>query len=148
MIIDTVIALFTRDLNKLKEEISAYKNESNLWKTDGLVSNSSGNLVLHLIGNLNHFIGAGLGNTGYIRQRDLEFSVKDVQRSQLIEQIDKTINVLEETLKNLTVKDLKKEYKYRVFKEPTTTEYFLIHLIMHLAYHLGQINYHRRLLDQ
>ena len=148
MIIDTVIALFTRDLNKLKEEINAYKNESNLWKTDGLVSNSSGNLVLHLIGNLNHFIGAGLGNTGYIRQRDLEFSVKDVQRSQLIEQIDKTINVLEETLKNLTVKDLKKEYKYRIFKEPTTTEYFLIHLIMHLAYHLGQINYHRRLLDQ
>ena len=147
MLKDTLIKLFKRDLNKLIEEIDLYKNDTNLWKIDGLVSNSAGNLCLHLIGNLNHFIGAILGDTGYIRQRELEFSIKDVPKSELITQIKKTIEVVENTLNTLTVADLIKDYKVQVFKEAMTTEYFLIHLTMHLAYHLGQINYHRRLLD-
>lgn len=147
MLKDTLIKLFKRDLNKLIEEIDLYKNDTNLWEIDGLVSNSAGNLCLHLIGNLNHFIGAILGDTGYIRQRELEFSLKDVPKSELITQIKKTIEVVENTLNTLTVADLIKDYKVQVFKEAMTTEYFLIHLTMHLAYHLGQINYHRRLLD-
>ena len=147
MLKDTLIKLFKRDLNKLIEEIDLYKNDTNLWEIDGLVTNSAGNLCLHLIGNLNHFIGAILGDTGYIRQRELEFSLKDVPKSELINQIKKTIEVVENTLNTLTEADLKKDYKVQVFKEAMTTEYFLIHLTMHLAYHLGQINYHRRLLD-
>lgn len=147
MLKDTLIKLFKRDLNKLIEEIDLYKNDTNLWEIDGLVTNSAGNLCLHLIGNLNHFIGAILGDTGYIRQRELEFSIKDVPKSELITQIKKTIEVVENTLNTLTVADLIKDYKVQVFKEAMTTEYFLIHLTMHLAYHLGQINYHRRLLD-
>ena len=147
MLKDTLIKLFKRDLNKLIEEIDLYQDDSHLWKIDGLVSNSAGNLCLHLIGNLNHFIGAILGDTGYIRQRELEFSIKDVPKSELITQIKKTIEVVENTLNTLTVADLIKDYKVQVFKEAMTTEYFLIHLTMHLAYHLGQINYHRRLLD-
>lgn len=147
MLKDTLIKLFKRDLNKLIEEIDLYQDDSHLWKIDGLVSNSAGNLCLHLIGNLNHFIGAILGDTGYIRQRELEFSLKDVPKSELITQIKKTIEVVENTLNTLTVADLIKDYKVQVFKEAMTTEYFLIHLTMHLAYHLGQINYHRRLLD-
>ena len=147
MLKDTLIKLFKRDLNKLIEEIDLYKNDTNLWEIDGLVTNSAGNLCLHLIGNLNHFIGAILGDTGYIRQRELEFSLKDVPKSELITQIKKTIEVVENTLNTLTVADLIKDYKVQVFKEAMTTEYFLIHLTMHLAYHLGQINYHRRLLD-
>ncbi|MFC0604997.1 DinB family protein [Winogradskyella pulchriflava] len=148
MLKHTLIKLFKRDLNKLKEEINLYKDETNLWKVEGLVTNSAGNLCLHLFGNLNHFIGAILGDTGYVRQRDLEFSLKNVPRAELIEQIDDTIKVVEETIDGLSESDLQKQYELLVFKEQTTTEYFLVHLAMHLAYHLGQINYHRRLLDK
>ena len=147
MLTDTLILLFNRDLNKLKEEINLYKDEQNLWKLDGLVTNSAGNLCLHIIGNLNHFIGGTLGNSGYIRQRDLEFSQKDVKRSEMTNQIESIKVIVEETLKKLNEEDLQSEYKYHVFKEPMTTGFFLVHLITHLAYHIGHINYHRRLLD-
>ena len=99
------------------------------------------------MGNLNAFIGAELGHTGYIRQRDLEFSRRDVPRSELIEQVNNTLAMVESTLLKLGDEDLNKEYPLQVFKVPMTTEYFLVHLTTHLAYHLGQINYHRRLLD-
>lgn len=147
MLTKNLIKLFNRDLTKLKEEIQLYKTESNLWITDKLVSNSAGNLVLHLVGNLNHFIGASIGNTGYVRQRGLEFSLKNSSVEELIKQINDTIIVVENTLSGLTQSDLDKEYEKNPFKEKMTTEYFLLHLSMHLAYHLGQINYHRRLLD-
>ncbi|NNE31095.1 MAG: DUF1572 family protein [Winogradskyella sp.] len=148
MVTQSLIQLFSRDLNKLKEEINLYKDESNIWKTKGSVTNTAGNLCLHLIGNLNHFIGAALGDSGYIRQRDLEFSLKNISRKEMTKQIDDTILIIELALKQLSNDDLKKEYTYRVFKLPTSTEYFLIHLAMHLTYHLGQINYHRRMLDK
>ena len=144
---DTLIKLFKRDLTALKTEINAYKNEKNLWLVQPDISNSAGNLCLHLVGNLNTFIGAVLGGTNYVRQRELEFSLKDIPRTELIKQVDKVIAVVEETLQNLTVADLQKEYKRKINEDFMTTEYFLMHLSMHLAYHLGQINYHRRLLD-
>lgn len=147
MLLDTVIKLFKRDLNKLKTEIESYSREEALWLVDKEISNCAGNLCLHIIGNLNAYIGANLGNTGYIRQRDLEFSLKDVPSTELLGQIDAVMIIVEETLNTLTVDDLKKEYTQRVFEEKTTTGYFLVHLTSHLAYHLGQINYHRRLLD-
>jgi len=147
MISDTLIKLFTRDLNKLKVEIESYKEEANLWITSKDISNSAGNLALHLIGNLNHFIGAELGSTGYIRQRDLEFSLKDVPRSTIINQIDETIFIIKNSLNDLSDEDLQKEYRRNPFEAYMTTEFFLVHLVMHLSYHLGQINYHRRLLE-
>ena len=147
MLTNTLIALFKRDLNKLIEEIELYKTDSHIWKIEGSVTNSAGSLCLHLIGNINHFIGSVLGNTGYVRQRDLEFSLKDVPKSELIKQIEETLLAVERTLKIVTPEDLQKEYQLQVFKEPMTTEYFLVHLSTHLAYHLGQINFHRRLLD-
>jgi hypothetical protein len=147
MITETLIKLFRRDLNKLKQEIDSYQSESNLWISNEMISNSAGNLSLHLVGNLNHFIGATMGDSGYIRQRDLEFSLKNVPRAELIKQIDDTIIIVESVVKRLTKTDLQKEYKRRDFEDHMTTEYFLVHLTMHLAYHLGQINYHRRLLD-
>jgi len=144
---DSLIQLFKRDLNKLIVEIKLYTNESNLWKVDKSISNSAGNLCLHLVGNLKSFIGANLGHLGYVRQRDLEFSQKNVPRTEMIKQVEETIAIVESTLKTLTVKDLEKEYAPQVFDKPMTTAYFLMHLSSHLAYHLGQINYHRRLLD-
>ncbi|MEY8758285.1 DinB family protein [Chryseobacterium tongliaoense] len=147
MITESLKSLYSRDLNKLKTEIESYQKEENIWKTDQNIANSAGNLCLHLVGNLNAFIGAELGNTGYIRQRDLEFSLKDVPRTELIEKITNTLTMVDSTLNQLTSEDLEKEYPRVVFENKMSTGYFLIHLITHLDYHLGQINYHRRLLD-
>ncbi|MBS1593682.1 MAG: DUF1572 family protein [Bacteroidetes bacterium] len=138
---------FVRDLNKLKEELSAYGNEANIWKTSGQISNSAGTLTLHLIGNLNHFFGATLGNTGYVRQRELEFSTRDVARGTLIADLDKTIAMMQSTFARLDNRSLGDTFPIMKHEKHETTGHFMIHLYGHLAYHLGQVNYHRRLLD-
>ncbi len=142
-----LIILYKRELNRLKGEISAYSDDTILWKIDKDLKNSGGNLALHLIGNLNHFIGATLGNSGYIRQREKEFNDKNIPREQIADQIDKLKIILESVFSSLTQKDLDKKYSIEVFGKPMTTKYFLLRLYGHLNYHLGQINYHRRLLD-
>ncbi len=147
MLTETLIKIFTRDLNKLKVEINTYKSEENLWVLDKKITNSAGNLCLHIVGNLNHFIGTILGGSGYIRQRDLEFSLKNVLKTELLQQVDTTIQLVEKVLGKLSTEDLEKQYPIIVFKEPMSTEYFLVHLATHLSYHLGQINYHRRLIE-
>lgn len=143
-----ITSIIIRDLEKLKEEILLYKNEAMLWKIDGQVANSAGNLCLHLIGNLNSYIGAQLGNTGFIRNRPLEFSTSFVPREQLIVQLNKTINVVANGLSLLQDEDLKKEHPYWVWEKKTSVGYLLLHLAVHLGYHLGQINYHRRMMDR
>jgi uncharacterized damage-inducible protein DinB len=145
--IDTLKTLFQRDLTKLKLEIESYQNESNIWQIDKAISNSAGNLCLHLIGNLNTYIGAQIGKTNYIRNRELEFSDTNVPKAILIAQIETTMQTVNDSLALLTDADLNKEYPILVFEAKTSTEFLLIHLTTHLAYHLGQINYHRRLLD-
>ena len=152
--IETLTQLYLRDLEKLKIEISSFKDEKNIWKISGEISNSAGNLCLHLCGNLQHFIGAVLGNSGYVRNRDAEFSRKNIPirepalpAGRLVAEIELTIKVVQKTLKELKEEDLSKTFPINVFGFEMTTEYFLVHLTTHLNYHLGQINYHRRLLD-
>ncbi|MCT2563477.1 DinB family protein [Chryseobacterium herbae] len=147
MIIESLRSLYNRDLNKLKTEIESYQNEASIWKTDQNITNSAGNLCLHLVGNLNNFIGAELGKTGYVRNRELEFSLKDIPQTELLAMAEATTAMVDQVLSQLTPEDLEKEYPLVVFEDKMTTGYFLIHLITHLDYHLGQINYHRRLLD-
>lgn len=147
MLIETLQTLFNRDLNKLKFEIESYEIESQLWAIDKNISNAAGNLCLHLIGNLNTYIGAEIGKTSYVRDRSLEFSSKDIPKSELISKIENTILVVNNALDILTESDLQAIYPQIVFEKEMTTGFFLIHLSTHLAYHLGQINYHRRLLD-
>ncbi len=96
---------------------------------------------------MNHFIGAVLGNTGYIRQREKEFNDTHIPRKQLMDQIDEVKGIIESTILKLTDNDLTTTYPIHIRKEGMTVEQFLIHLYGHLNYHLGQINYHRRLLD-
>jgi uncharacterized damage-inducible protein DinB len=139
--------LFKSNLEKLKTEISSYKDEMNLWKISGDVKNSAGNLCLHLCGNLQHFIGAILGNSGYIRNRDAEFSRKDVPIFELVAEIEITINIVQRSFEKLKEDDLKKTYPINAFGYEMTTEYLLTNMATHFTYHLGQINYHRRLLD-
>jgi len=141
------LKLFDRDLNKLKDEISAYKDEKKLWIISGEVKNSGGNLCLHICGNLQHFIGATIGNSGYVRNRDAEFGTKDTPKSELLKEIDKTIAAVEKALNELKEEKLNEIFPINVFGYEMTTEFFLVHLISHLSYHLGQVNYHRRLLD-
>ncbi|MEP6932084.1 MAG: DUF1572 family protein [Flavobacterium sp.] len=148
MIIETLKILFDRDLNRLKNEIDLYKNEMNIWKVEKEISNSAGNLCLHLIGNLNTYIGAEIGKTAYIRNRELEFSLKDISKAELIKNIDKTLEIVTTSLDKLTAEELEYEYPLLVFEKKTSTGYLLIHLTTHLAYHVGQINYHRRILDE
>ena len=138
--------LYERDLDKLKVEIQQYSDEADLWKTSGSISNSGGNLCLHLIGNLKHFFGTVLGETGYVRDRDSEFTSGDVSKDAMLADVDATRHVVLSTLAGLTEDDLDKPYPIEVFGQPMTTGYFLTHLATHLNYHLGQINYHRRIL--
>ncbi len=148
MLIETLKSLFQRDLNRLRDEISLYKQEGNIWLIEPNIANSAGNLCLHLIGNLHTYIGAEIGKTGYIRDRATEFSLKDIPRIRLIDQINDTIDVVTRSLDLLSEENLQEIYPILVFEEKTTTQYLLVHLTTHLTYHLGQINYHRRLLDQ
>ena len=148
MMTDNLKKLFARDLNKLKAEIQLYHDEKKIWTTGENISNSAGNLCLHLVGNLNAYIGVGLANTNYTRQRELEFSLKDIARVELIQKIEATMQVVETGLNNLREGQLQEEFPILIWDKPTETGYTLIHLLTHLNYHLGQINYHRRLLDK
>lgn len=147
MIADTLKQLFERDLNKLKAEIAQYQNEDRIWHIEKSIANSAGNLCLHLIGNLNAYIGVGLAKTGYIRQRDLEFSLKDIPKADLLRKIEETITVVETGLNSLSESDMNKDFPIMIWDKPTEMEFTLLHLLTHLNYHLGQVNYHRRLLD-
>lgn len=148
MLTNVLQSIFSRDLNKLKEELELYKDETNIWRIGGNILNSAGNLCLHLVGNLNTYIGAVLGQSGYIRNRPEEFSLKDLPRTELITRIEKTITVVNATLPLVTDAQMQEEYPQDLNGDTFTTEYFLVHLTSHLGYHLGQVNYHRRLLDQ
>ncbi len=141
-----LIEIYERDLDKLKTEIEQFENEADLWKTSGAITNSAGNLCQHLTGNLQHFFGAVLGDTGYVRNRDAEFAEKGTTRADLLTDVDAALESVKNTLAKLTDGDFAKTYPIEVFGEPMTTGYFLTHLATHLSYHLGQINYHRRLL--
>ena len=146
MLTDVLAHIFERDLGKLQAEVRQYSNEKDLWKKKGEISNSAGNLTLHIVGNLKHFIGAVLGGIEYVRDRDLEFADVDVSRDVLLAAIDETALAVNDTLSKLTPADLEKQYPINVFGHPMTTEFFVVHLATHLDYHLGQINYHRRLM--
>lgn len=141
-----IASIIERDLNKLEEEIKLYPSDESIWMLDGQIKNTAGNLCLHLCGNLQHYIGAVLGKSDYQRNRDLEFSEKGISKAVLITTIQTTRMAVKSALDQLHSDSFEKEYPEKVFNYPMTTSYFLIHLCAHLGYHLGQINYHRRLL--
>jgi uncharacterized damage-inducible protein DinB len=146
MTLDSIRQIFERDLTKLSQELDAYTRDEELWLLTGDINNTAGNLILHLCGNLQHFVGAVLGNSGYIRKRDEEFGLKGLSKTELSTQIDVTKRAVSDALAQLNDEDLNKPFPIHVFGHEMTTDFFLIHLVTHLSYHLGQINYHRRLL--
>lgn len=138
-------ALFERDLEKLSVELNSYENEEDIWTVQGEIKNSAGNLFLHLCGNLKHFIGATLNNSGYERDREFEFDGK-VSKDELVQSIKETSEMLASYFERVTVDDMSDPYPLQPFGYPMTKSQFIIHLYGHLNYHMGQINYHRRLI--
>ncbi|MEZ4874890.1 MAG: DUF1572 family protein [Flavobacteriaceae bacterium] len=148
MIIESLKDLYNRDLHILKREIELYKNEATLWKIENTIKNSGGNLCLHILGNLKTYIGNGLSQIGYVRQQDLEFSATLVAREELYKQIEETIQIVNQGLNNITDEQLIEHFPIVIWEKETEMAYTLIHLHSHLNYHLGQLNYHRRILDK
>ena len=146
MLNEVLIQLYERDLKKVRAEIEQYENDADLWETADGISNSGGNLCLHITGGLQYLIGAVLGETGYVRDREAEFTDKNVPREQLLARIDTTIDAVTSTLAKLTTADFEKPYPLDILGHPMTSEFFFTHLVGHVNYHLGQINYHRRIL--
>jgi len=147
MLNNILAKFYERDLRKLIEEINLFKNEEDLWKTAGSVKNSCGNLALHLIGGLNYLIGATLAQTNYVRNRDQEFIRKDVERKELVAQLEELISLINQTLTALTSEQMEAEFPIFFDKPKTSVSYVLVQLLAHLNYHLGQVNYLRRVLE-
>jgi hypothetical protein len=140
--------LFQRDLSQLKEELQAYQQEEKIWVLEKQIANSGGNLALHLIGNLRKFVADDLGGFAYERDREQEFSATGKSRVTLLEELDLVKEQVEKSLISLDPNKLGDQSIHSFFGHPMTIGYFLIHLYGHFNYHLGQINYHRRLLDR
>jgi hypothetical protein len=143
--LNSILANFyERDLRKLIGEVNLFRDEENLWRTAGSVNNSSGNLVLHIIGGTNYLIGTILAHTGYVRNRDQEFTQKRVARKDLVAQLEELIPLVSKTV---SAQDMDAEYPIPFDDAKRTNAYVLVQLLAHLNYHLGQVSYMRRILE-
>jgi uncharacterized damage-inducible protein DinB len=142
---ESLSAILVRDLDKLQKEIEQYPTEESIWVIKSEIKNSAGTLVLHLCGNLQHYIGVGLGKSNYKRDRDKEFSARNVSRADLVKEIGRTKEAVSKALANTSPDILETEYPLPVYDYAMSVQYFMIHLAAHFGYHLGQVNYHRRL---
>src|SRR4030095_2721118 len=147
MLNEVLANFYERDIKKLIEELNLFKNEENIWKIQGSVKNSAGNLALHIAGGLNHFFGATLAKTGYVRNRDLEFTKKDVPRTELVRQLEEVIPIVTKTIKVLSSEQMEADFPIFFDKPNTSTGYVIVSLLAHLSYHMGQVNYLRRILE-
>lgn len=137
-----------RDLDKLAQQIEGYPSDADVWRVAGDTKNSAGTLALHLVGNMEHFIGAVLGHTGYVRDRDAEFATRDVPRKEIVTLVTACRGQVVSTLEGLSDAALHLPYpgKLPPHMEGATTHLFLVHLTAHLSWHMGQVDYHRRML--
>lgn len=145
--LENLTNLYDRDLRRLETELAAFRWEENLWKVTGQIVNPAGNLGLHLVGNLTTYIGRNLGGIDYLRDRPAEFSRRNVPLPELLGMVRTTHGHVIGTLQKLKGEDLEARYPEDVLGFEMTTGYFLLHLLAHLAYHTGQINYIRRALE-
>ena len=138
--------LYRRDLEKLIHELEAFPTEADLWRTAGETKNPAGNLALHLHGNLNKYIGELIGGVPFERDRDAEFSRTGLTRAQITEMLRATVETVDRALGDLSPAGLEQPYPLETLGYPMTVGYFLLHLYGHLNWHLGQVNYLRRVL--
>jgi uncharacterized damage-inducible protein DinB len=138
-------AVLVRDLEGLKRELAAYPSDTAVWATPRGVTNSAGTLALHLAGNLQHYLGAMLGGSGYLRDRAAEFGRRDAGRAELLAEIDRAADAVRTALRRVPPPDLSAPFPEAVGGFQLATGDFLLHLASHTGYHLGQLDYHRRL---
>ena len=143
---DALRTLLLRDLETFRREVELYPDDAALWKTLPGLSNPGGNLALHAAGNLLHFIGAILGGSGYVRDRDAEFNRRSGTRTEVAGELNRALDVVGPVLGGLTDTDLSQPFPEFVGGRRFITGDFLLHLSTHLAFHLGQIGYLRRAL--
>src|SRR3954452_1489099 len=134
-----------RELRSLRLELEAYPDERLIWALPAGLPNSAGTLALHLAGNLRHYVGALLGGTGYIRNRDEEFAARDLPRADVLAQISEAEAAVESTLPRLSEAQMSLPFPEPIREHHLRTGEMLVQLAVHLAYHLGQVSYHRRL---
>jgi hypothetical protein len=144
MILPSVIAILDRELRALRREIEAYPDEESLWLQPAGISNSAGTLALHLAGNVQHYMGARLGATDYVRDRPAEFARRNLPRSEVVRQIEAARQSLAAVENRLAESDLPSDFPEVIGNLRFETGDYLIHLVSHFAFHLGQIDYHRR----
>jgi uncharacterized damage-inducible protein DinB len=144
MLTAIVHAMILRELAAVRRSVEAYPDEASLWVLPPGLPNSAGTLVLHLAGNLQHYVGAVLGGSSYRRDRPAEFARRDVPRSELLRELAAAATAVEHTLPALSDESLAQPYPETIAGHVLSTGVFLMHLSTHLAYHLGQLDYHRR----
>ena len=140
--------VLVRDVNAVRRELEAYPDEQSIWVQPPGVANSAGTLALHIAGNLQHFIGAVLGGSGYKRDRAAEFARRDVSRSALIVELEAAIVAIGLGMSQVSEARLAEDFPEVVGGYRVVTGEWLMHLVAHAAYHLGQIDYHRRLVTE
>jgi hypothetical protein len=141
-------ALYRRDLEKVIQQLQTFPDGPVLWQLAPGVTNSAGNLVLHLEGNLREFIGRQLGSVAYQRRREQEFAAKGVPIGELITRMEGLIELIPRVVGSLSDEVLAAPYPSQVVGGYASTQQFLLHLLGHLNYHLGQIDYLRRFLTR
>jgi uncharacterized damage-inducible protein DinB len=141
---DWIRRVMTRDLTALGAQIEGYAEERDIWKLVPGIENSAGTLALHLAGNIQHYIGAQLGGTGYVRDREAEFTTRGVPRAELLDVIERASAALQVGFDAIDEGALDDEYPLDLGGVTLSTGQTLLHLAAHLAYHLGQVDYHRR----
>jgi len=145
MTVDDLRTILLRDLEAVKRELLAFRDEKDIWAMPPGVPNSAGTLALHMAGNLHHFLGAVLGGAQYVRDREGEFGDRDLPRKELLARLDATARAVEGVLGEMDDTRLHETFPGEFPMGRVRTGRFLLHLATHLAYHLGQIDYHRRI---
>jgi hypothetical protein len=143
-----IAELFARDLTRLAQELRAFTNDADLWRSVPGMSNSAGNLALHLEGNLREFIGRQLGGVPYERKRDLEFSSRDIPAAELMRRIEEIAGMIPRVIAGLSASQLESAFPVNIFSRTLSTQQTILSLYGHLNYHLGQIDCLRRVLTQ
>jgi len=145
MLTKHLMTVISRELRALARELQAYPDDASVWRTFPGVVNSAGTLALHLAGNIQHYVGAKLGGTGYQRDRPAEFARRDVPRGDLLKEIERAIAAAETTLPQVSETALAADFPEAVGGRIIRTDEFLLHVATHLGWHLGQVDYHRRM---
>jgi uncharacterized damage-inducible protein DinB len=145
MFVDDLRSTILRDASSLRDQLMGYGDDREIWTIPPGTRNSAGTLALHLTGNLQHFFGAVLGKTGYVRDRDAEFNRRNVPRAELLAEVDRAVAAARAGLAALKEEELERPFPGGLAGHSWPTGLLLFHMATHLAYHLGQIDYHRRI---